>query len=430
MEVEELNINLIGARILDPIQKLDCVQDLYIRRGKMFFEQPPDDDSKSYRSLNLNDHVIMPGILDLCTHTRVPGTSSTESIFNISQSAAKGGFTAILAMPDTLPQSDNPGTIRYIEDRIKQSSLINIWLTGCLTIKSEGNSIAPLGSLKDAGIIAVSDSPRSCIDSQIFINSVKYAKMFNLPVIEFPQDSYLSKNGNAHVSSFSLKMGLGGLPSIAEEISVQRAISVAKDLDYNIHLSSISSVGSVSLIRDAKKRGIKVTADVTAHHLILNENAIEGYDTNAKLFPPLRGEKDRDSLQNGLLDGTIDAICSAHQPHPSHEKNVEYDKAPAGAIGLETCMSASIQSLSTKTDDPYPVIVQSLSYGPHKILQLPQPAIKKGNLANLTIINNKENWTYHPNTELSEAVNSPLINYDFQSCPVLTIVNGQIIYSK
>ncbi len=429
MGADLLNLNIIGARLLDPECGIDRKGDLYIRDGKIYFEKP-EDRSIAVEDLNIPSHVIMPGLLDLRAHPRDPSHGNCESIYSVTRSAARGGFVGILAMPDTTPHADNPGTIRFIQDRIKQSACVRVWLAGCLTKESKGEVMAPLGSLKEAGIAAVTDCPFSPVDSQIFLNSVHYAKMFDLPVIEFPREMYLTKNGHAHESALSLKMGLGGFPRIAEEIAVQRAISIAKNLDAPIHLSSISSSEAIELIREAKKKEVRITADSTAHHLLLNEKAIVNYDSNAKTLPPLREEVDRQALVQAVCDGTIDAITSGHQPYPEHEKKVEFDRAPAGVIGLETAFASAFDSLVKHTDDPFPIIAKAMSMSPHKVLMLKPPGLKDGNLANLTIIQNNSKWTYFATQGLSGAVNSPIDGRSFSSKIAMTIVDGKQVYNS
>ena len=428
MKESLINVNLLGARLLDPLQSIDKISNLYIRSGKLYLDPPEEKLPTTVKDIPLKGHIIIPGAFDMRVHSRIPGPESCETFESISRAASCGGFTGILTMPDTSPCCDNAGTIRYVQDRIKQHASIPIWVSGALTKGRDGKLMAPLGSLKEAGIVAASDCPRPSVNSQIFLNSVQYAKMFDLPVIEYPQDFQLSQEGNAHESPLSLKMGLGGYPRVAEEIAVQRAIAVSKLLEVNIHLSSISSAGSVVALRQAKEDGIKITADVTAAHLLLNENAISQYDTNAKLTPPLREEEDRMQLIKGVLDGSIDAITSAHLPCPSHLKQIEFDKSPSGAIGLETCISASIEGLATLCKDPYPALVNAISYAPRKVLKLNQHSIQNNELANLTIINGSCKWRYNVETDNSNASNSPLNNHTFNTSVVYTVANGRLVY--
>ena len=429
MKDELININLKGARLLDPLNSIDKIANLYIRTGKIYFDRPKKEPKIPVKEVSLEGHVIIPGAFDIRVHSRVPGPESCETFDSISKAASCGGFTGILTMPDTDPCCDNAGTIRYIQDRIKQHATIPIWVSGALTKGRDGKLMAPLGSLKEAGIVAATDCPRPSANSQIFLNSVQYAKMFDLPVIEYPQDFQLCQNGNAHESALSFKMGLGGYPRVAEEMAVQKAIAVSKALEVSIHLSSISTAESVVALRQAKKDGIKISADVTANHLFLNETAISQYDTSAKLIPPLREEMDRIRLIEGVLDGTIDAITSAHLPHPSHLKQIEFDKSPSGATGLETCIPTSIEAFKTMCKDPYPVIVNAICNAPRKVLKLSQPKIQNNELANITIINGSTEWRYDADLDNSHARNSPLNDHSFNSKIVFTAVNGRIVYS-
>jgi len=358
----------------------------------------------------------------------VPGFGKSENIESLTKAAAKGGFSSILAMPNTNPYSDNPATIRYIQDRIKQTAKIKVYLSGCLTIGSKGESIAPVGSLKDVGVVAVTDCPSTPSDNEIFTNAIKYAKMFNLAVIDFPQDSFLTQNSHAHESALSIKMGLRGSPRLAEELSVQRAILVAKHLGISIHISSISSAGSVSLIKTAKESNIQITADVSAHHLISTENLIKDYNTCAKLLPPLREETDRISLIEGIKLNIIDACNSSHEPYSEHLKNVEFDKAPSGATGLETALLSFLEAIDQK--DPFPMAARKMSTNPHAILNIPRPTLNQGECANLVVINQDEEFAYNPNLGESLSFNNPLGNHRFKHSISLTTSDGKIAYEK
>lgn len=423
---KKCNFDLVGGRLVDPNSGIDRVCDLFIRDGVIHYSAP---EGKSIeKTYNISEHVILPGMLDLRVHNRIPGDAQSETIDSLTKAAAKGGFSSILVMPNTSPHSDNPGTIRYIQDRIKQSSKINVYLAGCLTIGSKGEKLAPLGSLKEAGVIAVTDCPNSVGDNQIFANALKYAKMFGLKIIEFPQDPYLSRDGQAHESPLSLKMGLPGNPRMAEEIVLQRAITLSQHLEVPIHISSISSFGSVRLVKEAKELGVKISADVSAHHLLLTEEAISEYKTQAKTTPPLREEVDRSALIKGLKDGTIDACTSSHEPFSEHMKQIEFDLAPPGVIGLETALLALIEAFNTK--DPYPKVTEKMSTKPHQILGLEPPSLKEGEIADLVVINPSGNWTYDPLLGLSRSQNSPFGGYKFKNQTILTASGGNIAWNS
>ena len=420
------DFDLLGGRLVDPLSGINKVGDLHIRKGKIYHNLPKEGLSKKIH--NIKGHVVLPGLLDLRAHNRVPGASKSESVESLTRAAAKGGFSSILVMPNTSPYSDSPATIRYIQDRIKQTSQIKVYLSGCLTLGSKGESIAPLGSLKDVGVVAVTDCPNSPANNEIFTNAIKYAKMFGLAVIDFPQDSYLSKNSDAHESPLSLKMGLAGNPRMSEEMAVQRATLIARHLGVPIHLSSLSSAGSVQLVKQAKEYGIPVTADVSAHHLLLTEGEISQYNTSAKTNPPLREEIDRKALIEGIKSGIIDACNSSHEPYSEHLKDVEFDLAPKGVTGLETALLTFIEAVEEK--DPFQLVVEKMSYKPHHILGLNQPSLRDGSEAEFVVIKRKENWTYNPEHGESLSRNSPMDNYRFTNKIIFTTSAGRIAFQS
>ena len=356
-------------------------------------------------------------------------SNGSEHISTTSRIAASGGYTTILQMPDSEPRADNSAAIQYIQDRINKYSCIKVLLCGCLTQGSKGEELAPLGSLKENGIVALSDCPFTPQNNQIFSKGVEYASMFELPVIDLARDLTLSKNGNAHDGPLALKLGLGGFPRIAEELFVQRAISVAKSLNTHIHLSSISSFGSVELIRDAKTRKIKISADVTPHHISLNETSISKFNSNFKTTPPLREEVDRKALIEGLRDGTIDSISSAHEPYQTHEKNVEFDLAPPGVVGLETAFSVSYENLILKNKFTWKKLINMMSCFPSKLLKQDSGNLSIGQSVDLAVFDPKLKWNYTDNTKLTPQENSPFKNTNFKGKIIKTFVNGKEIYS-
>lgn len=418
------DFDLLGGTLIDPRSGINKISDLYIRKGKIYHDMPKS--GPSLNTHNIDGHVVLPGLLDLRAHNRVPGAGKSESVESLTRAAAKGGFSSILAMPNTNPYSDNPATIRYIQDRIKQTSKIKVYLSGCLTVGSRGESIAPLGSLKDAGVVAVTDCPDTPANNQIFTNAIRYAKMFGLAVLDFPQDSYLSKNSHAHESPLSLKMGLAGNPRMAEEMAVQRALLIARHLGVPIHLSSLSSAGSVQLVKQAKESGIEITADVSAHHLLLTEEKISDYNTSAKTNPPLRQDKDRETLIKGIKDGIIDACNSSHEPYAEHLKDVEFDIAPRGATGLETAALAFIEAMDEK--EPFSLVAEKMSYNPHEILGLSVPSLAEGCEADFVVLKANEKWVYDPIDGESLSRNSPMCGYQFSNKIKFTISGGRIAY--
>ena len=419
---------LKGGRVIDPVNNTDEIKDLYFENGKIInFSQK--DSAKKVKEVNVEHKIVLPGLVDLRCHLKNISGGQAENISTGTKAAAAGGYTTILLMPDIYPRADNPGTIQYIQDRILKHALVNVLLCGCLTKEANGKSLAPLGSLKENGVVAISDSPSTTQNNQIFSKGVEYASMFNLPVIELPRDYSLSDKGTAHDGPLALKLGLGGYPRIAEELFVQRAISISKSVDTNIHLSSISSYGSVQMIKEAKKRDVKITADVTGHHLSLNERSISDYNPNFKTIPPVREEKDRIALINGLKDGTIDSVCTAHQPFQEHEKNVEFDLAPAGVTGLETTLSICFETLVEKNNFSWNELINIMSVNPSTILGQKREQLAIGSNANISIFDPKLTWCYDKQHRKSEATNSPFKKKKFIGKIIKTFFKGKEVYS-
>ena len=423
-----MNITCLkGGRIIDPINDVDEIKDLYIK-GDIIINVEDVATNEPMDIIDMKGKIVFPGLVDLRSHLKNISGGQSENISSISKAAAAGGYTTILLMPNVSPKADNPGTIQHIQDRIIKHAVVNILLCGCLTNGGMGETIAPLGSLKEIGVAAVSDCPMTPQNTQIFSKGIEYAAMFGLLVIDLPRDLPLSVNGSAHDGPQALKMGLGGYPRIAEELYVQRAISICKSVDTKIHLTSISSNGSVEMIEDAKKKGIQISADVTPHHLIFNEESIAEFNPNYKTSPPLREEIDRINLIRGVLNETIDSVTSAHEPFEEHEKNVEYDLAPAGVIGLETAFSACYETLKKNDQFSWKKLVNLMSCNPAKILNISAGSLTEGNSADIAIFDPDLEWIYNRNSRLSNASNSPFEKTKFKGKIIQTFVNGKPIF--
>lgn len=423
------NLYLKNAHVIDPASKTDGVKDLWVEDSKFVHTKAEKIDIE-YEILDLTGKTILPGLVDLRCHVRNAVGGNQENIRSVSQAACAGGFTTLLVMPNISPFADNPGSIRYINECASKNAAVNFYLAGALTDNMEGRSLSPIGSLKESGVLAITDSPLSTQNNEIFVKGVEYASMFDLPVIDLPRELSLSKNGSAHDSVVALSMGLGGYPRMAEEIFVQRSITVSKYLDAHIHLSSISSKGSVELINDAKNKGIKITADTTPHHLCLTDEKIRGYHTYFKTHPPLREEEDRESLVSALLDGTIDNICTGHEPHQDHLKKTEYDLAPAGVTSLDTCFSAIYTQLFGKVENlPYK-LAEWLSYNPSKIIKSNNTNIQLGSSADFIVIDLNKEWIYSAPNSLSLSSNNPFDGCKLRSMIERTYVEGELVYKK
>lgn len=413
---------LQGARLIDPEQKLDEVRDLGIVNGKITFELPDSGVEK----IDLSNKVIMPGLVDLRGHLLEP-----ETFFSLSKAASSGGYTTTLIMPNIGSGStiDNPGTVHLMREKASKDADIQILHCGSLTKGQKGELLAPLGSLKEAGIVAVSDCPQSTQNTKIFAKGLEYASMFDLPVIEYPRDMAISDLGDSHEGALGLKMGIGGYPRMAEELFVQRAITISSNLCARIHISSISSGGSVDLIRNAKARGLSISADTTPHHLALTDINLLGYDSNSKTMPPLREEKDRKKILEGITDGTIDSICSAHEPCHEHEKQVEFDKAPAGVISYETALPVVFDQLKKSPSEPFSQIALTMSLNPSRTINIDN-GIWEGNAANLFAFDPDRKWIYRVDLGKSNARNSPFEEKAMTGKVLLTFASGKKVFSE
>lgn len=420
------SILIEGGMVVDPLKKRVEQRDLLIVNGK--FENLEKKDSQA-QIISARDKHIMPGLFDMRCHLSQPGVGFKKSVEAIGRKAAAGGFTSLLAMPLLSSLADNPETLKFTQDSIINEEQAKVYLSGCLTIDSDGKKLAPLGSLKEAGIVAVTDCPKTPQDNQIYIKAAEYAAMFNLPVIDMPRDLSLSPEGEVHESLLSLKMGLKGIPRMAEELFVSRSILLAKYTDAKIHLTSISSKGSVEQIRNAKAEGISISCDVTSNHLFNNEVCIENFDSLAKAEPPFREEEDRQELVSGIMDKTIDSISTGHQALSFHDKSKEFDLAPSGTIGLDNALLQALDVLTQTDSDTLLILAETMSFNPSKILNLEPTTFKAGNSADFFILDmNGETIIRRENKEIG-GVNLPYKENKFKGKVCMTFVNGKISFS-
>lgn len=413
--------------VVNSINNTTRKRDLLIKGGK--FCDLGEEDSKT-ESICAKGKYVMPGLLDLRCHLRQPGVNFKKSVDKISRSAASGGFTSILAMPELSSMADSPETIKYTQDSIIKEDKIKIHLTGCLTMGSLGKNLAPLGSLKEAGVISVTDCPNSPQDNQIFCKAIEYASMFNLPIIDLPRDLSLSPEAAAHESLLSLKLGLKGFPRMAEELYVSRAILLAKYTEAKIHLTSISSEGSVNLIQKAKQEGISITSDVTSNQLYYTEECIRKFDSFAKALPPFREKTDQDALLQGILTGSIDCISSGHQPYSFQDKSKEFDLAPAGTLGLENAFLQIFEKLKLNIKEKLRLIAKVMSTNPCKIMNLEPINYKRGTIADFFIFDPNGSSIIQRNYSDLGGINLPEERREFKGSICQTFVNGKILHKK
>ncbi len=366
----------------------------------------------------------MPGLFDMHVHLREPGREDEETVVTGCNSAANGGFTGIACMPNTDPAIDSAEVVTLI---MKQSAnhLVDVYPVGAATVGRKGEVLSPMAELKDAGVVAFSDDGVAIKTASILKRSLEYAKMFDLPIIEHCEDESLA-GGAMNESINSTLLGLPPIPAVAEDLIVMRDILMAEYTDAKVHIAHISSKKSVEMVREAKKKGIKVSAEVTPHHFTLTDDAVKTYDTNVKMNPPLRTKADVDEIVAGLKDGTIDCIASDHAPHSIEEKEMEFEYAPNGIIGLESQVGLAFTELYHKKVLSFEKMVEKLSINPRKILNLPIPEIKEGEIANLTILDIDVVWTVDKKKFLSKSLNTPFDKRLLTGKSIGVINNGQM----
>ncbi len=378
--------------------------------------------------IDANENIVLPGLIDLHVHLRDPGQTYKEDIVSGTRAAVKGGFTTICAMPNTDPIVDNLTTVEYIKRKAKDLGFCKVEVIGALTKKSEEKEITEIYGMMQGGIVAVSDDGKCIQNSKLMLNSLKYASKFDMPVIIHAEDYKLSGNGQINSGKMSTKLGLGGIPALSEEIIVSRDIMLAESAKCKIHIAHISTKKAVQMVREAKRKGLPVTAEVTPHHLLLNESYCENFDTNTKMKPPLRTENDRQALIEGVIDGTIDFIATDHAPHADYEKEREFMLAPFGIIGLETAFATLYTNLVLKKIIPFEKLINAFTKNPANFLKKKIGIIKEGYTADLTIINLAEDIHFSQKTIISKSKNTPFLGQTFKGKVITTICEGKIAW--
>ena len=412
-----------NARVIDPSQKIDSKGDIFIKNGVFV-----DSVSKSAKVIDATGLILTPGFVDMHAHLRDPGQTSKECIESGSMAAAAGGYTSVVAMPNTSPAADSSSTIRLINDIIERTSKIRIYQSGCITVGRAGEKLAPYGSLKNQGVIAITDDGSCVQNCDLMRNAMVYAKMFNLLVMDHCQENTLTASGQIHEGETSVRLGLGGWPSAAEDIIVSRDIILAHYAKCRIHLQHISSALSVDIIRQGKRRGTQVSAEATPHHLSLLDSMVGNYDTNFKMCPPVRTQADIDALIEGLVDGTIDVIATDHAPHTSTEKDREFDRAPFGITGFETAFSVSYEALVKSGIMKLPKLINLMATKPAELLGIDAGTLKVGSPADFVLRDTKASYVY--NKTYSRATNSPWWNKKLKGAVTATYVGGNKVFDK
>jgi len=422
------NLWISNARVIDPAAKRDGVGDIFIRDGK-FVPALTAAEKKRAKKLDAQGLIACPGLVDIHVHFREPGQTHKETIGTGSHSAAAGGFTTVVCMPNTSPPADNAGTIQFINDVVERRAVVHVYPTGCITAGMKGQALAPFGSLKRAGVVALTDDGDCVQSNELMRRALEYAKMFDLPVMDHCQDASMTVGAVMNEGVMSTRLGLRGWPHAAEDIIVARNVILSEYTGAHVHLQHITSRFSVDIIRRAKSRGVRVTAEATPHHLALTEDALAGYDTNFKMNPPLRTEADRRALIEGLRDGTLDIIATDHAPHTPDEKDREFDHAPNGIIGLETALAVALDVLVRHQRFKLPLVVDLMTRKAAEILKLPAGTLAEGAAADVCLFDPEEKWKYDAKTGFSKSYNSPWQGQTLTGRVKTTIVNGKVVFA-
>ena len=415
-----------SGRVIDP-GRVDGPADILVKDGTIAEIGRNLKAPAGTQVLDASGKLVLPGFVDLHVHLREPGFEYKETIKTGAAAAAAGGFTSICCMPNTNPINDTRAVTEFILDRAKRAGSVHVFPIGAITKGSDGKELAEYGDLRAAGCVAVSDDGKPVMNGIVMRRALEYARAFDLPVVDHCECKHLSDGGVAHEGVVATELGLQGIPSAAEDVMVARNIELAEQTGGRLHVAHVSTAGSVRMVREAKSRGLRVTAEVCPHHFILTEEAIREYNTNAKMNPPLRTRKDVEAIKAGLKDGTIDAIATDHAPHATHEKQREFEYAPFGIVGLETALGLSLllveEGVLTLTQ-----MVRALTTGPAQAFSLAKGTLAAGADADITIVDADMQWIVEPDTFRSRGRNTPFGGWKLKGRVVNTVVSGRVIY--
>jgi len=415
-----------GGRITDPANNLDRAADLLVEDG-VIKAIAAGINCPEAEVIDAAGKLVVPGLIDMHVHLREPGLEAKETIATGSGAAARGGFTAVACMPNTKPVVDNEALVEFIKSRAKSDGVVHVFPIGAITKGSKGEELAEIGDMGRTGAVAVSDDGRPVANAQLMRLAMDYAKMFDLPVLSHCEDKDLVADGVMNEGYYSTIYGLRGITRLAEEAMVARDIMLAELTGARLHLCHISTRGSVELVRMAKKRGIRVTAEATPHHFTLTDEAVGSYDTSTKVNPPLRSADDVAGVKEGLRDGVIDVIATDHAPHTMEEKDVEYNYAPFGMVGLETAVGLAFSELVEPGILTVPQLIEKMSLNPARILKLDRGTLNIGAIADITVIDPDMSEVVKPEDFASKGKNTPFAGRKLKGLPVATIVEGKLV---
>lgn len=421
---------ILGGTVIDPGNELEAARDVLIEDGVVRAVAEAGSlrkEAKGAEVVDAADCWVTPGLIDMHVHLREPGYEYRETVASGAAAAVAGGFTSVACMANTKPVNDNAAVTEYILEKAKVSAKANVFPIGAVSAGLQGKQLAEIGEMRRAGIVAISDDGHAVNDSGLMRRALEYARLFDIALIAHEEDCGLAHGGVMNEGPMSVRLGLKGVPAAAEETMIARDVALAELTRGKLHIAHISTAGGVELVRQAKRRGLAVTAEATPHHLFLTEESVEGYNTNAKMNPPLRREHDVEALREGLRDGTIDAIATDHAPHHADEKEVEFDQANFGIIGLETALPLSLRLLE-EAGVARSTLVRALTLAPARILGIDRGTLSVGATADVTVIDPAASWRYRAIEGQSKSRNTPFDEWKMKGRARCTIVAGRVVW--
>ncbi len=416
-----------NGRVIDPASGHDGVADVWIEDGAIKGVGPNLSPANT-EIFDATGLIVAPGFIDMHVHLREPGFEHSETIESGARAAAAGGFTSICPMPNTAPVNDSPTVTTYIIEKARRHAVVNVFPIGAITRGSKGEELAAIGSMRQAGAVAISDDGRPVMNAQLMRRAMEFARSFHMPVINHCEDLHLSAGGDMHEGVESVRLGLRGIPGSSEDVMVARDILLAEVTGARYHVAHISSRHSVEMVAFAKLKGLPVTSEATPHHLMLTDAGMIPYDSNYKMKPPLRSSTDVNAVVEGVVNGAVDAIATDHAPHAGSEKMQEFEKCPFGIIGLETALSITLDRLLHSGKIDITRLVELFTINPARILGLDRGTLAPGAVADVTIFSTEQPWTYDVNKSFSKSRNSPFHGTTFRGGPVAAVVAGRVVW--